>query len=338
MLSLIALAATTGQADTLYFKSSFGGNVTVGYKVDAGDSRWAFDLFGYDYSAGGANHTWDGRLNGGYTSPEGARIGDHRINVEDWNKNKVSIIEWNSNSYLRFALNEVTDTKSANSNLHKGRVQTELGGTSNWREFHYTVRCFLPSSSIDKLRTLPGSWEGQSCWFTLAEFFSQSSNKVDQSRIGVGIKRDDVTKTLFFKVDAQEGDPWQEQWGTEGITKVPVPLDEWFTMEIYVKWGSGANTATPGRVYVSITGSDKVPRVVCNIKGPTRDRQILNANVNRGYTLLFPMKVYTNKPIIDYARNSGNPITVNWDDFTLYYGGYSNNAPSNLNSGVISKN
>lgn len=336
VLATLGLASTFVQADTLYFKSGFGGSVSIGYRQYA-EKPWAFDLWGHDYSVGTTNHTWDGRLDGDYTSPEGAKIGDHRINVEDWNKNTASIETWGSNKVLKFYLPYVTDTVSSISNRHKGRVQTELASNTNWREFHYTVRCYLPTSSIDKLRTLPGSWGGQDCWFTLAEFFSQSANKSDQSRLGFGIKRDDTTKTLFFKADAQEGDPWSGVWGTEGNTKVPVPLNTWFTVEVYIKWGGASSSSSPGRVYISVQPDGGSRQVVCNVKGPTRHRNILSTNINRGYTLFFPMKLYTNKPIIDYARNSGTPLSVYWDDFTLYYGAYSNNAPSSLNTGIVSK-
>lgn len=336
VLASLGLASTFVQADTLYFKSSFGGSVTSGYKQFS-EEPWAFDLWGYDYSAGGVNHTWEGRLNGEYTSPEGAKIGDHRINVEDWNKNKVSIEDWGGNKVLKFYLPYVTDESGTEPNKHRGRVQTELARNINWREFHYTVKCYLPTSSIDKLRTLPGSWGGQYCWFTLAEFFSQSSDRTDQSRLGLVIKRDDSDKTLFFKVVADEGPGWSHVWDTESNTRIGVPLNKWFTIDVYIKWGGAANSSNPGRVYISIQPDGGERQVICNVKGPTHHRNLLSANTNRGYTMFFPMKLYTNRAIIDYARNSGWPLSVYWDQFNLWYGAYTTNPPSNLNTGVISK-
>lgn len=115
-------------------------------------------------------------------------------------------------------------------------------------------------------------------------------------------------------------------------------MDQWITVEIYLKWGGNANRGNgAGRAYVAITpAGTNIRTVLFNVAGPTRNPLQTDSNV--GFNGFGAMKMYTNKPIIDHVRSvSQQPLTMYWDNFNLYYGYYTN-PPYSVTSNIVSIN
>lgn len=333
---LLALGAVFSGAQlfggTTYFKSNFEAGVTIGPKGYSSNT-WAQDLFGWDVSS---TYGWDTRLQNSYTSPEGAKIGDFYINVENVNKNQASLVSFGGSQVLKFFMTEATDTDDVEPRKHRARIQTEFAGNTGLQEFYYTLKMYLPSTSVGRINTLSGTWGGNYAWFTLAEFFSQLPGD-KFSRIVFGLRWDDNDgKKLKFYTNAQESTDHKNMWSV--LSNEPIPFDTWLTIEVYIKSGDNANQSDAGRVYISMTPAGGTRKVLCNVKGPTRSPFLTtSSDFNFGYDKFFPMKLYTNKPIIDHVRSLGTPLTVYWDNFSLYIGQWGT-PPASFSTNIQSVN
>jgi len=193
----------------------------------------------------------------------------------------------------------------------KGRIQANLYDNTNLTEISQKVRLYLPSDwNIIK------NSGGQVGWLTIMEFWN-NANWIGDSypfRITLGIHKLDSNSTdLNFSLEAQimpDPPPWPIIW-EQHATTYSVPVDEWMTIEYYLKEGD----ATNGRFFMAVTPDGGQREIIFDITNFTYHPNDPSPN---GLTRFNPMKLYTSDALVDYVRTNGGVLQVYWDDFELW--------------------
>lgn len=333
----LLLVPSNAQAGTLYFQSNFESGVSIGTRINpTGGGDWAQDVFGQDNTLSSKDN-WQTDLehdqnpnvgvNGSYLS----YVYINRIASASANAALVTDPVNSSNRVMRWQVFQPSEFNS-DPELSKGRVQMEFSGPKNWREFHQEVLVRLPSATFNRVRSMPGTWGENKSWFFIGEFNHKNEITTDAgftrpSRVYLQLRRENSGDPLRFQLAFQDqypGGGYRGQWSR--TSPLDVPLDEWFKLEFYIKEGGNANTGSAaGRVFVAMIRKNQqgqdVKTVLFNITGPTR--AVVPNHASKGFSGYSGLKLYTNKPVIDWVNASGtNPVTMYWDNYKLWYGAY----------------
>lgn len=346
MTGLVALSLVTGPAGSaapaeLFFNTTFSFPSVGGYGIIENTEYGVpnpnqpnrAEVLGYDTAISGPNNwgSGDGKLENSFgtsTDNPGVRTGRFKFEYDtpDYAAASATIVndpENSANKVLKFTLNDgVVD-----GNPVYGRVQADLYGNQNWREFFYTVRMYIPATSLKKLEELSGVFTGAPnySWVTLAEFWNQTPwepqddvSNPSPSRVTFGLtKPSALPKTaLRFEIivesNAGQNTPFIENWKRVNQT-VDVPYDTWFTLEFYLKEGGIGE----GLVYATITPDQKPKQLLFNYRASTRNT---STNASFGYANINPLKLYTSDTLIDFVKSQDGKFEVYFDDWKLWYG------------------
>ncbi|NCC71695.1 hypothetical protein EOM09_09055 [bacterium] len=97
------------------------------------------------------------------------------------------------------------------------------------------------------------------------------------------------------------------------VSKVPVPIGEWFELEYYIKEGNNND----GRFVLSIRKDGQKKQKIFDITNWTHHSK---ATYTDGFQSIDPLKMYTSNDITDHIRNRGGALQFYWDDFRFYSG------------------
>jgi len=285
--------------DTLIFQSGFGNTCKV-ITIGGGDN----DITGKDLALSTKNdwvtdleNTTDGgmfnlQFSGGDTTRRYVKI----VNDPKNGSNKV----------LNFWLHDYWTTDGQ----EKGRIQGNIYGIRKGiRELYQSIRVYI-HKDFSQLQTYPHKID----WLTISEFWNNqwwSRNDSTGFRITMGIgKPTPATSQLNFILNAGDKN-MHEIWNADN-TNIKVPIDQWFTMEYYLKEGDN----TTGRFYMAITPDNTgVKQVVFDVTNYTRSPYDLHPD---GVTEYNPMKLYTSKDIISYMKANSKTLQIYWDDIKIW--------------------
>jgi hypothetical protein len=212
------------------------------------------------------------------------------------------------NHVLHYWLN---DSWHASEGQQKARIQTNLYGIKGgFKEFYQSVRLFL-TEDFNAIRTYPH----QIGWCTISEFWNNEwwvKDELYGFRVTLGIGKESAeSKELHFILEAENAGQ-KLVWRADHTKNfVAVPVGKWFTMDYYFKEG---NQET-GRFYLAITPEGGRKQVVYDVTNFTHMTKDPAPNGLTGYN---PMKLYTSKEIVAYAKAQGKTLQVYWDDFKLW--------------------
>ena len=291
----------------LLFNSGFEKGSTVVHKSDSPSTD--DDIIGKDQSVSGPNDWMEDidkspklgyfslQYQGGDTTMRFARIIPEPGNP----KNKV----------LHFWVNQ------ANVDGMKSRIQANIYAdkskkTEGIKEFYQSVKLYLPAD-MEVVKSFPEKIS----WLTILEVWNNIQWVDDPYpyRLTVGIGKPGPEKSeLHFMVDAEDyeyGDKKYVKLWHEMNTAIDVPIGKWFTLEYYIREGNTQN----GRLYMAITPEGGKKQVIFDIANFTHNSKDPNRDV---ITLWNPMKLYTSKKLVDFARSQGKALQFYWDDFTVW--------------------
>jgi hypothetical protein len=205
----------------------------------------------------------------------------------------------------------------------KSRVQAELYGNSDLREFYQSVRVrFHPDLAL--LKQFPDPF----AWFTLAEFWNKPFwSEVSEDapipypfRMSLGVWKlaSGPVDALYFGAEAQvmvSASPHfrvKKVWD-EANTDFPIPFGCWLTVETYYREGDRET----GRFFCAVTPEDGPRTVLFDIHNWTHHPE---NPAPEGLTHYNPLKVYTSAQIVEFLRERCAAVQVDWDDFALWRG------------------
>ncbi len=266
------------------------------------------DIYGLDKSLSGHSE-WTSDLDN-YTN-----IGSFGIQygVGDTLKRRADIISEPgnpANHVLRFRLKEPTV------NAGNGRIQANIYGNNNLREFYQTERIFL-SNDFNEVKKYPKIIH----WLTIAEFWNNitwSQTVPYRFRITLGLgKQTEKEDNLHFILDAEDCQLFPDDkqkyttiWA-EVNKDVSVPIGQWFTMEYYFKEGDNIT----GRFYMAITPAGGKKQVIFDVHKITHNTEDPKPD---GVGDFNPMKLYTSRDLVEFMNSRGKVLQVYWDDFKLW--------------------
>lgn len=212
------------------------------------------------------------------------------------------------NRVLQFWLG---DSYAASEGQRKARVQASLYAMKpGLKEFFHSVRVYL-HPDFRQLEDFPD----RITWLTLAEHWNNEwwvPGEKYGFRITLGMgKPTSAAEPLHFILNAERAGQ-HELWEGHN-TEVKVPVGRWFTLETYFKEGDAAN----GRYHLAMIPDGGERQVLFDIRNITHNP---SDPAPDGVTGFNPMKLYTSKEIVGWARQHGKALQIYWDDFELWTG------------------
>lgn len=217
-----------------------------------------------------------------------------------------------SNKVLKFWLKHPHELIDAN--RKKGRVQGIIRQNSGLTEVYQKINLLL-SDDFNILKTFPDSFS----WLTIFEMWNDNSwgGSIDSEypfRVTLGIRKVDegVVDSLFFMLKGQtRDDSGSEDIWKETNMNFSLPIDEWFTLEVYMKEGD----RNSGRFVVTAT-LHGVHQVLFDITNYTFHPD--DPVFDDGFPSFNPMKLYTSEDLVNFVDKNGGALQIFWDDFELY--------------------
>ncbi len=247
---------------------------------------------------------------------QGPYIGDQNISYEGGNNSqryaKVITDPNNAaNRVLQFWIGSANVVDS-NGNPYKARVQQNIMGNTDLREFTQTVKMQLPTD-MAVIKDFPLSTK----WLTIAEYWNNAgwTGEPYPFRISVNIAKLSASAgaPLYLSVHGQVLDQKTNTFVTVWEStneQFQVPFGKWMTLEYYVREGN----ASTGRFYLAVTPENQPKQVVFDLANFTHHPDDPAPN---GFAHIQQMKAYTSKNLIDYINSRGKTFQILWDDFAF---------------------
>ena len=227
-----------------------------------------------------------------------------------------------SNRVLRFRITEPNVAYQWPDFIqYKARVQAEVYGNVEWRDFYQTVRLRFPAE-MAALRDYPGKIG----WFTLMEFWNNAgwTDEPHVFRFGFHLEKPDPAPgtDLYFATGSQTYSPakgFVDIWRTHN-SALPVPFGEWMRLELYFREGN----ADTGRFFAAVTPANGQRTVLFDVHGWTHHPDNPEP---AGLKQNCPLKLYTSDEVMNHLRSRGLALEVDWDDLEIWCGRTPEDAP-----------
>jgi hypothetical protein len=193
------------------------------------------------------------------------------------------------------------------------RAQTSLRfeEATDLEVYHTSHRMYL-SPEIAKLE----DYSEKIVWFTIVEIWNKHNPLWDGSSSGsarwnIALHKEKGTGTpLHWEIEGEYMQPKRELfWDHENKT-IPVPLGQWFTLDVYMKRGEGEN----GRFTVKIKLDGGTEQTIVDV---------LDSTIYPGHPEL-PIyswqffKLYLDDVYLDYMHANGKKVYAFYNDFTWH--------------------
>lgn len=156
-------------------------------------------------------------------------------------------------------------------------------------------------------------------WFTIFEIWNQhvaawDGDVAGSARWGLSIQKASGTgQPLYWRIKSETMQPenvkFNKLWSYTN-TSVPIPLGKWFTLDLYMKRGEGAN----GRMTVKITPDGGPTTVLFDIANTTSYPGHPEIQLSSWQ----PFKLYLDDVYLDWMRANNKKISAFYNDFKWY--------------------
>jgi hypothetical protein len=217
------------------------------------------------------------------------------------------------NRVLRFSL-RAPNVRGPKGTPEKARVQMDIYGNDGIRAIDLSVRARL-SPSFQLLSEYPAAFH----WLTISEWWNNASWTGEDFpfRLSVNVvkARKSRGEPLHFEVHAQTIDTktrparFSTLWSYRN-TEVQVPVASWMLLRYELKEGRDEH----GSFRMTMIAEGQPERVLFDIRGSTHHPDDPTPD---GFAHFNPIKLYTSAAIVDFVRQFGGALEIDWDDFHL---------------------
>lgn len=150
-------------------------------------------------------------------------------------------------------------------------------------------------------------------WLVLSELFQYSAPGCQCARWNLNVhKNQSVGSPIFWRLSGQQmkdcGTPGEYLW-REANTEVAIPIETWFTLEMYFKKGFGSE----GKFWVAITLDGQSRQIIFDVNNHTQHP------VESGHISDWAIfKLYLDGGIAHNAAANGTPLEIHYDDFEYW--------------------
>ncbi|RYE59846.1 MAG: hypothetical protein EOO82_03980 [Oxalobacteraceae bacterium] len=216
------------------------------------------------------------------------------------------------NHILRFQLKS-PNVRDGKGRADKGRIQLNVYGNRGVREVRARMRMRLGTGLTD-VREYPGAVQ----WLTISEWWNDGdwSRSPFPFRISVNVAKTGARAgaPLHFSAHAQTFDRSLNKWTPtlwkETDESFEVPIGVWMTLEYFWREGDAAH----GRFVMTVTPNGRQPHSVFKVKGWTQHPAAVKPN---GLANFNPAKLYTSRDVVNFVRERGKALEIDWDDLDL---------------------
>lgn len=195
------------------------------------------------------------------------------------------------------------------------RAQMSINISTSHSVYHSSHRMYL-HPDLDALRNRVEKQD----WFTLFEIWNAHNAAWDGDPAGSArwsftmYKNAGAGQPFIWKIDGQYRQPEAVKedhlLGPHYNSTVPVPLGQWFTLDMYMKRGEG----TDGHLVIKITPDGGAQQVLFDIHENTQYPGRPEFQLKSWQ----PFKLYTSDIVMDWMRGQGKTIGVYYNDFKFY--------------------
>lgn len=153
-------------------------------------------------------------------------------------------------------------------------------------------------------------------WFAILEIWNKSVDEWGGDSAGSArwnlsvLKETGVGKPLYWRAKAEYMQPERAELWKYNNFDVPVPIGEWFTLDIYMKRGEGVN----GRMKYTITPDGGSPQVLFDIANST----IYPGHPEIQLYSWQAFKLYLDDTYLDWMRDQNKVVSAWYNDFKWY--------------------
>lgn len=184
-----------------------------------------------------------------------------------------------------------------------------LSGDDVFKEGYIKYRMYL-DAGFSELEDLATAID----WLVITEIFEHAYENCQRFRCNLNIHKDaGVGESLYWELTAQDYSSCNTMgagvW-TETNTSVSIPVETWFTFEMYFKKGN----ASTGRVWVAITPDGGSQQVLFDVTNHTQ-----NSGTSSFYTGDWAVfKLYIDGAIVHSMADNKTPLGSYYDDFEYW--------------------
>ena len=291
-----------GDSSKLYFKSGFEAN-TIATLVSEQYHYWKIDgtdtVTGYDWTDDIEEIPYmRGYLRGGL-------FGNHE---NTWESDCFAEITTDPDN----SMNSVMHFRQYGAPTGSGRVSAAL--MYNYEDSEKEI--FEQGYIKYRMRLSEGIGELENIervvdWFMFTELWEKNQEGISHASWWLNIYKDaGVGQPLHWGMGMREKDEssfriiWKEK-----NREVPVPIEEWFTFEMFYKKGDENN----GRIWVAITPDGGEQQVLFDIHDYTEHTS--NPHIIGDWTVF---KLYIDPELVEFMKNLGKSLGVYYDDFEYW--------------------
>ena len=190
-----------------------------------------------------------------------------------------------------------------------GRFQGALYYNKAQAEYHHSIRMKFGAGVLGAM-DYNGAINAKSgnAWFTAFEtWIGQSESRINLSLNKLAAVGSPLRWELACEWEEGSSTPYQNIWPSQ-INEF-VPIGKWFTMEVYIKSGQGAN----GQIKITITPDGEPAKVIFDVRNTT------NASVGTSYRRKSDfMKFYIGKSLRAFMLTAGKKMEVFYGDLKIF--------------------
>jgi hypothetical protein len=255
-------------------------------------------------------------------------IDDGEYEISGWNDLKnhpfVQDFEINNIGGAAYAKQEIVEdpTDPVTNVMHASIINDDpnVSGTTraqmtlrfedavNLEVYHTSHRMYI-EDDINFLRKYAGSV----VWFTIVELWNKrvaewAGDPAGSARWNLAIlKKTGIDQKLYWRAECEYMQPAREQiWRYENFT-VDIPINSWFTLDIYMKRGEGEN----GNLKFTITPDGGSPQVLFDIKNST----LYPGHPEIPLKSWQAFKLYLDPTYLTYMQNNSKVISAYYSNF-----------------------
>ena len=211
-------------------------------------------------------------------------------------------------------MGRILDADPSQPATSRAQMTVSYKPTMNIPVYHTSHRMYI-NPDLKYLEQYPGVAD----WFSLVEIWTAQDPNMDgdpagSARWGLSLhKSSAVGSPLFWHLYGEYMQPaalkYQDFWAADNKT-FPVPFGQWFTLDIYLKRGTGA----AGQFKITVTPDGGATTTVFDVSGTTE-------YPNRPDLYLEdwqPFKLYIGDQWMDWMRGNGKVMSIYYNDYKWY--------------------
>jgi hypothetical protein len=211
-------------------------------------------------------------------------------------------------------MGRILDSDPSQPATSRAQMTISYKSTTNLPVYHSSHRMYI-HPDLKYLEQYPGVAD----WFSLVEIWTVRDPNMDgdpagSARWGLSLHKSSATGSpLFWHLYGEYMQPaskkYQDFWAYDNKS-FAVPFGQWFTLDIYLKRGTGVN----GQFKITVTPDGGTTTTVFDVSGDTQYPNRTDLYLDDWQ----PFKLYIGDTWMDWMRGNGKYMAIYYNDYKWY--------------------